>query len=85
MFIEKDREKGSVTKCHQCHQVSPMCHHCWATANSRRGGGCRGFLQSVTTFLVNIKKGGECGECGGKSVGVLIMETIYIFIPTRLM
>lgn len=64
--------------------LSPACHQCFTTPNPRRGGGYRGFLPFVTTFLVNIKKGLLVVNGREKSVGVLIMVTIYIFILTTL-
>ena len=81
MFIVRNRNRASGT---EWHRVAQECHRCFPTANPRRGGGCRGFLQSVTTFLVNIKKGLLVVNGREKSVGVLIMVTIYIFILTTL-
>ena len=64
--------------------MAQECHRCFPTANPRRGGGYRGFFRSVTDFLVNIKKGLLVVNGREKSVGVLIMVTIYIFILTAL-
>lgn len=69
-----------LAKCHHCHQVSPACHQCWATPNPRRGGGYSGFLRSVTTFLVNIKKGLLVVNGREKSVGGGDNGDKYIFI-----